>query len=51
MPNKQNNITFIFTIALPIIKLIGKKPKTRLVNKTELNPKNFLAINIFNLKV
>ena len=51
MPNKQNNTTFILTIALPIIKLIGKKPKTRLVNKTKLNPNFFSAISIFNLKV
>ena len=47
IPNKQNSITFILIIAFPKIKLIGKKLKTRFVNKTELNSYLFLASSIF----
>ena len=42
IPKQQNIIRLIFVIKFPKIKLIGKKEKTRLVNKIELTLKIFL---------
>ena len=41
IPKQQNIIRLIFVIKFPKIKLIGKKEKTRLVNKNRINAKNF----------
>ena len=42
IPKQQNNIRLILVMRLPKIKLIGKKEKTRLINKIELMLKFFL---------
>ena len=36
IPKQQNSTRLIFVIKFPRIKLIGKKAKTRFVNKIEL---------------
>ena len=45
IPKQQNNKILIFIIKFPKIKLIGKKPKTIFVNKTELK------LNFFSLRI
>ena len=51
IPRPQNNITLMLTIKFPKTKLIGKKAKTRLINKTGLMLKFFLLEIIIILMI
>ena len=51
IPRPQNNITLILTIKFPKTKLIGKKAKTKFVNKTGLMLKFFLLKIIIILMI
>ena len=51
IPKTQNNTKLMFVIKFPKIKLIGKKPKTRFINKIESIEKFFLfkLVTFFNI--
>ena len=51
IPKTQNNIRLMLIIRFPKIKLIGKKAKTRFINKIELieNFSLFKFVTLFNI--
>ena len=51
IPKTQNNIRLMLVIRFPKMKLIGKKPKTRFINKIESKEKLFLFkfVKFFNI--